>query len=194
MQVFGIVTTLAIVVAALLFLRPAPEASSSIPDTSELRHGSALATPRRSLFPLLCIAGFLCCTPMAMPPAHLVALAATWESHPAGALMLSVLLGSALISRQVWGWLTDRIGGLYTILAASTSQARNSSSRTRRRQVSASLDMENGFAHETPGSRPRVAGQSSQRRNSGAGGGWGRMLWAGCGLRTEWLANILRCA
>ena len=37
--------------------------------------------------------------------------------------MLSVLLGSALISRMFWGWLTDRVGGLYTILAASTCQA-----------------------------------------------------------------------
>jgi len=37
--------------------------------------------------------------------------------------MLSVLLGSALLSRQLWGWLTDRFGGLYTILAASTCQA-----------------------------------------------------------------------
>lgn len=37
--------------------------------------------------------------------------------------MLSVLLGSAFISRQFWGWLTDRIGGLYTIALASSCQA-----------------------------------------------------------------------
>jgi MFS family permease len=36
--------------------------------------------------------------------------------------MLSVLLGSALFSRMFWGWLTDRVGGLYTILAASSCQ------------------------------------------------------------------------
>jgi MFS family permease len=61
---------------------------------------------------------------MAMPPAHLVALCSDLGIAPTqGALMLSVLLGSAFISRQLWGWLTDRIGGLYTILAASTCQA-----------------------------------------------------------------------
>ena len=37
--------------------------------------------------------------------------------------MLSVLLGSAFVSRQFWGWLTDHIGGLYTIALASTCQA-----------------------------------------------------------------------
>lgn len=37
--------------------------------------------------------------------------------------MLSVLLGSAFISRQFWGWLSDRIGGLRTVLAASICQA-----------------------------------------------------------------------
>jgi MFS family permease len=37
--------------------------------------------------------------------------------------MLSVLLGSAFVSRQFWGWLTDSIGGLYTIALASSCQA-----------------------------------------------------------------------
>jgi MFS family permease len=61
---------------------------------------------------------------MAMPPAHLVALCSDLGIAPArGALMLSVLLGSAFISRQFWGWLSDTIGGLYTILAASLCQA-----------------------------------------------------------------------
>jgi MFS family permease len=37
--------------------------------------------------------------------------------------MLSVLLGTAMISRQFWGWLSDRVGGIRTILAASACQA-----------------------------------------------------------------------
>jgi MFS family permease len=124
MLVFGIVTTLAIAMAALIYLRPVPEATGSVSDTEGSSHGSALGVDRRAVFPLLCFAGFLCCTPMAMPPAHLVALCSDLGIAPTqGALMLSVLLGSAFISRQLWGWLTDRIGGLYTILAASTCQA-----------------------------------------------------------------------
>jgi MFS family permease len=59
-----------------------------------------------------------------MPPGHLVALCSDLGIAPAqGALMLSVLLGSAFVSRQLWGWLSDRVGGLYTILAASIIQA-----------------------------------------------------------------------
>ena len=36
--------------------------------------------------------------------------------------MLSVLLGCAFVSRQFWGWVSDRIGGLRTILAGSVCQ------------------------------------------------------------------------
>ena len=37
--------------------------------------------------------------------------------------MLSVLLGAAFFSRQLWGVISDRIGGLYTMLAGSACQA-----------------------------------------------------------------------
>jgi MFS family permease len=37
--------------------------------------------------------------------------------------MVSVLLGAAFFSRQVWGLVSDRIGGLYTMLAGSACQA-----------------------------------------------------------------------
>jgi MFS family permease len=36
--------------------------------------------------------------------------------------MLSVLLGTAFISRQFWGWVADRIGGLNTVLTGSALQ------------------------------------------------------------------------
>ena len=37
--------------------------------------------------------------------------------------MLSVLLGCAFISRQFWGAMADRIGGLRTVMAGSACQA-----------------------------------------------------------------------
>jgi MFS family permease len=37
--------------------------------------------------------------------------------------MLSVLLGAAFVSRQLWGWLTDQIGGLRAATLASACQA-----------------------------------------------------------------------
>jgi predicted MFS family arabinose efflux permease len=36
--------------------------------------------------------------------------------------MLSVLLGFAFLSRQIWGWAADRLGGLNTLVASSMCQ------------------------------------------------------------------------
>ena len=36
--------------------------------------------------------------------------------------MLSLLLLAAFLSRQLWGWLSDRIGGLWTILMGGLAQ------------------------------------------------------------------------
>ena len=73
---------------------------------------------------LLCLAGFLCCVPMALPASHLVAFCSDLGIAPAqGAAMLSVMLGCAFLSRQFWGWYGDRLGGLRAVLAGSACQA-----------------------------------------------------------------------
>jgi MFS family permease len=73
---------------------------------------------------LLCLAGFLCCMPMAIPQGHLVAFCSDMGITPArSAMMLSVMLAAAFIARQAWGALADRIGGLRTVLAGSACQA-----------------------------------------------------------------------
>jgi MFS family permease len=73
---------------------------------------------------LLCLAGFLCCIPMAMPSSHLVALCSDLGIAPTqGAAMLSVMLGCAFVTRQFWGWFGDRYGGLRAVLAGSACQA-----------------------------------------------------------------------
>jgi len=60
---------------------------------------------------------------MAMPQGHLVAFCSD-IGIPAthGAAMLSVLLGCAFLARVFWGLVTDRIGGLRTVLAGSVCQ------------------------------------------------------------------------
>ena len=73
---------------------------------------------------MMCAAGVLCCIPMAMPQGHLVAFCTDLGiSRSMGALMLSVLLGTAFLSRQIWGVISDRIGGLATVLIGSVWQA-----------------------------------------------------------------------
>jgi len=59
-----------------------------------------------------------------MPQGHLVAFCSDLGiSRSVGALMLSVLLGTAFLSRQMWGAISDRIGGLATVLIGSVWQA-----------------------------------------------------------------------
>jgi MFS family permease len=82
-----------------------------------------LGWPPNLIFALLAAASFLCCVPMAIPQAHLIAFCGDIGISAAhGAAMVSVLLGAAFISRQGWGWMADRIGGLRTALVGSACQ------------------------------------------------------------------------
>jgi MFS family permease len=85
---------------------------------------SVLGWPPNLVFALQMAAIFTCCVPMSMPQAHLVALCTdNGISAAHGAAMVSVLLSCAFFSRQVWGAISDRVGGLYTMLAGSACQA-----------------------------------------------------------------------
>jgi MFS family permease len=80
--------------------------------------------PPNLVFALQMCAIFTCCVPMSMPQGHLVAFCSDLGISAAhGAAMVSVLLGAAFFSRQIWGAISDRIGGLYTMLAGSACQA-----------------------------------------------------------------------
>ena len=82
-----------------------------------------LGWPPNLVFAIMAIASFCCCVPMAMPQSHLVALCSDLGIKPThGAAMLSMLLGIAFFSRQMWGWISDRIGGLLTVLIGSAWQ------------------------------------------------------------------------
>jgi MFS family permease len=73
---------------------------------------------------LICAAGIGCCAAMAMPQVHIVAYATDLGYAPArGAEMLSLMLGCGILSRLASGWISDRIGGLRTLLLGSTLQA-----------------------------------------------------------------------
>ena len=72
---------------------------------------------------LLCIAGVSCCVAMSMPQVHIVAYCGDLGFGAArGAEMLAVMLGMGVVSRLVSGWISDRIGGLRTLLLGSVLQ------------------------------------------------------------------------
>jgi MFS family permease len=109
--------------AAIYFRHPPEEVDSVVADSAGVGHARVMGLPRNLVFAMMCAAGILCCIPMAMPQGHLVAFCSDLGiSRTMGALMLSVLLGTAFISRQVWGVISDRIGGLATVLIGSVWQ------------------------------------------------------------------------
>src|SRR4029077_16204017 len=109
------------------FLLKPPPLAAMLP--RPLRGASAQANRIAGLHPnvvqaLICVAGFCCCIPMAVPAAHIVAFCGDIGIKPThGAAMLSVMLGSAFLARQVWGAMADRIGGLRTVMVGSACQA-----------------------------------------------------------------------
>ena len=114
-----------IVPLAAIYFRHPPEVvhPATVLDSAG-RKARVLGWPPNLVFALMCGAAVLCCIPMAMPQGHLVAFCSDLGiSRSMGALMLSVLLGTAFLSRQVWGAISDRIGGLATVLIGSVWQA-----------------------------------------------------------------------
>ena len=114
-----------IVPLAAIYFRHPPEVvhPAAVLDSAG-RKARVLGWPPNLVFALMCGAAVLCCIPMAMPQGHLVAFCSDLGiSRSMGALMLSVLLGTAFLSRQIWGAISDRIGGLATVLIGSVWQA-----------------------------------------------------------------------
>jgi len=125
MLCYAIAEIVVIVPLAALYFRDPPEVvhpATAVGASGRQTH--VLGLPRDVVFAMMCGAGVLCCIPMVMPQGHLVAFCTDIGiSRSMGALMLSVLLGTAFLSRQIWGAIADRIGGLSTVLFGSAWQA-----------------------------------------------------------------------
>ena len=108
---------------AVIYLRTPPEmalpATAAAPDAK----ARVLGWPSNVVFALMCMAIALCCVPMAMPQGHLIAFCTDLGiSMTLSTAMLSTLLASAFVSRQIWGYVADRLGGLATVLIGSACQ------------------------------------------------------------------------
>jgi MFS family permease len=124
---FCVVTMLPL---ALTMRRRPPALSGAAPVASDrpvAARGVDFARPLgfspNGLTALLSVAGVACCVAMAMPQVHIVAYCSDLGFGPArGAEMLSLMLGFGIVSRLVSGWISDRIGGLRTLLLGSVLQ------------------------------------------------------------------------
>src|SRR5207248_10158818 len=112
-----------VVPAALVMLGPAPETAEPAPLPGSAQARWVLGLRPWTVQVFLCLAGSLCCVPMAMPQGHLVAFCSDIGIPlTRGSTMLSVLLASGFIGRQLWGLIADRIDGLRTVLIGSACQ------------------------------------------------------------------------
>jgi MFS family permease len=122
---FALFIVVVVLPLAALFLRAPPELPEPRPGgAAAAGKSTVLGLPPNLVFALLALASFLCCVPMSIPTAHLIAHCGDVGLTAAkGAAMVSVLLVTAFFSRQLWGWISDRIGGLKTLLVGSAAQA-----------------------------------------------------------------------
>lgn len=122
---YGALEIAVILPLAIIYFSAPPEViHPSAPTDGARAKMRVLGWPPNVVFTVMCVAAVLCCIPMAMPQGHLVAFCSDLGlARSTGALMLSVLLGTAFLSRQIWGAISDRIGGLATVFIGSGWQA-----------------------------------------------------------------------
>ena len=107
-----------------LVLRRRPPALETAAVRSFSQNERPLGLSPNALMALLMIAGVACCVAMSMPQVHIVAYCGDLGYGAArGAEMLSLMFGFGVLSRLAFGFVTDRLGGLRTLLLASVLQA-----------------------------------------------------------------------
>lgn len=116
--------TLILMALLSLLLYPRSPINKQLPTASSANSNlTNSAISAGTLQSLIYLAGFGCCVAMAMPQVHIVPYVMDL-GHPAirGAEMLGLMLGFGVISRVGSGWLSDRIGGLATLVLGSALQ------------------------------------------------------------------------
>ena len=116
--------TLILMALLSLLLYPRSPINEQLPTASSANSNlTNSAISAGTLQSLIYLAGFGCCVAMAMPQVHIVPYVMDL-GHPAirGAEMLGLMLGFGVISRVGSGWLSDRIGGLATLVLGSALQ------------------------------------------------------------------------
>jgi MFS family permease len=119
----GIFCAVTLTATAFVLRRRPPALDTPAASFSAVKGERPLGLSPNALMVLLAIAGVACCVAMSMPQVHIVAYCGDLGYGAArGAEMLSLMLGFGIVSRLVSGWISDRIGGLRTLLLGSALQ------------------------------------------------------------------------
>src|SRR3569833_514922 len=102
---YALAVIVIVVPLAAIYLRKPPEVIHPVASSaSGSRRERVFGLPANAAFAMVCAASVLCCIPMSIPQNHLVAFCGDLGiSRTIGAAMLSLLLGTAFLSRQLWG-------------------------------------------------------------------------------------------
>jgi len=119
----GIFCALSMLPLSLVLRRRTPIKHGAAPLSVVAREAGRAAMSPGLLQGLLVVAGLACCVAMSMPQVHIVAYCGDLGYGVArGAEMLSLMLGTGVISRLASGWVSDHIGGVPTLLLGSLLQ------------------------------------------------------------------------
>jgi MFS family permease len=116
------ISYLIILLPLLMLLKPPPVIAGS-PGAVARSDDNLWGVPHRITIPWLALAGVFCCICMAAPLLHLVPLGTDLGLDPqVAASLLLTLMVAGVFGRLFFGWLADRVGGLYAYFSASLAQ------------------------------------------------------------------------
>ena len=121
--ILALSTVFIMIPLSFLLARKITEETARISDAASSDKRQNVSISPKALTILLSIAGIGCCVAMSMPQVHIVAFCIDLGFGPAvGAEMLSLMLIGGIISRLINGLISDKLGGVYTLLIGSTLQ------------------------------------------------------------------------
>ena len=121
-QTLAVITIVVVLPLAVLLRRRALDSTDGVSVGATPNRGNIRMSPAR-LQLYLGFAGVACCVAMSMPQVHIVTYCVGLGYGPvAGAEMLSLMLFGGVLSRIFFGLLSDRLGGVRTLLVGSALQ------------------------------------------------------------------------
>ena len=121
--ILALSTVFIMIPLSFLLKKKISEETARISDAASSDKRQNVSISPKALTILLSIAGIGCCVAMSMPQVHIVAFCIDLGFGPAvGAEMLSLMLIGGIISRLINGLISDKLGGVYTLLIGSTLQ------------------------------------------------------------------------
>jgi MFS family permease len=119
----GLFCTASMLLLAAALRRKPPVLDAASSPTDVRREALPLGVRPNTLMMVLIAAAISCCIAMSMPQVHIVAYCGDLGYSAArGAEMLTLMFGFGIVSRVVSGAISDRIGGIRTLLLGSVLQ------------------------------------------------------------------------